>query len=129
MQAKLQRVEVESIVPDDDNLAIEHAAGRQSRADRLQQLGKVAVERLFVATLDQDLISVTKHQGAKTVPFGFENPISAVRQFTYPFGEHGQERRIDRKVHASWYIGVFWEGECCLQIAMIAQEKPLALSL
>src|SRR5262245_31335209 len=51
MKAKLQGVEVETVVPDDDNLAVEHTARRQGSAQRVEQLGKVAVERLLVAAL------------------------------------------------------------------------------
>jgi hypothetical protein len=99
MQAKLQRVEVKSIVLDDDDLPIQHAARRQDRTQRIQELREIAVERLFVATLDQDLIPIAKHQRPKAVPFGLENPIPGGRQFTHALGQHGQERGIDGKVH------------------------------
>ncbi len=77
MEAQLQCVKVEFIVLDDDNLAIENAARRQRRAQRLEQLGKVAVERLFVAALDQDLVSVAKDQRTKSVPLGLEDVVFA----------------------------------------------------
>ena len=43
---------------------------------RLDQLGKIAVQRFFVAALDQDLVAIAEDQGAKAVPFRFEDPVS-----------------------------------------------------
>src|SRR4029077_17120110 len=103
MEAQLQCVEVEFIVLDDDNLPIENAAGRQRRAQWLQQVGEVAVEGLFVAALDQDLVSVAKDQRTKSVPLGLEDVIFPSGQFIHALGKHGQERRVHWKVHASWY--------------------------
>src|SRR6476646_6908287 len=63
------------------------------------QLGKVTIQWLFIATLDQDLISVTKHQRAKPLPLRFENPVSLGWQFSDSFGQHRQQRRIYGKIH------------------------------
>src|SRR5260370_39448289 len=68
MEPKLERVEVEAVVLNDHNLSVEDAARRQRRTYRLQQLRKIAVERPFVAALDQDLIAARKHQRAKPIP-------------------------------------------------------------
>src|SRR5260370_6300242 len=76
MEPKLERVEVEAVVPNDHNLSVEDAARRQGRTYRLQQLRKVTLERLFVTTLDQDLIALAKHQRAKAIPLRFEDPLS-----------------------------------------------------
>ena len=48
-----------------------------------QQLRKVTIEWLFVAALDENLISIAKHQRAKTIPLGLENPIALGGQFVY----------------------------------------------
>src|SRR6266702_148742 len=101
MQSKLQRIKVERIAAYDDNLAIEHAAAWQCRTQWLQQLRKVSVQRLFGAALDENLVSVTKDQRAKTVPLRFEDPIVARWQFFHALGQHRQERRIHRKIHDS----------------------------
>ena len=103
MEAELQRLEIEAAIPGDDDFAVEHAAGGQLRQQRLEQLGKVAVERFFVAALDQDLVAVAEDQRAKPVPLRLENPRSVAGQFVNSLGEHRQDRRIDGKVHASCY--------------------------
>ena len=90
MKAQLQRIEVELVVLDDDNLSVEDAARRQCRAQRLQQFRKVAIQRLFVAALDQDLIPIAKDQRAKSIPLRFENPIAIGWQFIHSLGQHRQ---------------------------------------
>ena len=84
---------------DDDDLAIEHAAFRQLFLQGLDELGVVAAERLCIAALNEDLISVAEHQGAKPVPLGLEDPPLAVRQLTGRLGKHGQDRRIHGQTH------------------------------
>src|SRR5579862_4145214 len=105
MQPQLQPVEVEFIVLDDYDLAVKHTASRQSRPQRVQQLREIAVERLFVAALDEDLVSITKDQGTKSVPLGLENPVISRGQLLNTLGEHRQQRRVYGKVHISWYQG------------------------
>ena len=68
-------------------------------AQRLEQLGKVAVQRLLVAALDQDLVAVAKDQRAKAIPLRFEDPVAACRQFADSLGEHRQNRRVHGKMH------------------------------
>ena len=41
------------------------------------QLRKIPVERLFVAALDKDFVSVAKYQRTKSIPLGLEKPILA----------------------------------------------------
>ena len=79
MNAELQRIEVERVILGDDDFAVEHAASGQLCAERLEQFREVTVQRFPVATLDQDLVSVAKHQSAKAVPFRFEDPCCACR--------------------------------------------------
>ena len=77
MQAQLQRIEIKLILVHDDDLPIENAARRQRGTERIQQLRKVAVQRLFVAALDQNLIPVPKYQRTKSIPLGLENVLIA----------------------------------------------------
>ena len=100
MQAQLQRVEVQAIVLNNDDLSIKDTALRQSRSQRLEKLREISIQRFFVTTLDQDLITVTENQRPKAVPFWFKDPISGSWQFTYSLSEHRQYRRIYRKVYA-----------------------------
>ena len=83
----------------DHDLAVEHAALGQLRPERLEQLGEVTVERLFVAALDEDLVAVAEDERAKAVPLGLEDPAFAGGQLVDAFGEHRQDRWIDRKMH------------------------------
>ena len=61
--------------------------GGQLRRERLEQLGEVAVERIFVAALDEDLVAVAEHESAEAVPLGLEDP---------PFARRGGRRRAWR---------------------------------
>ena len=101
MNAELQRVEVEAAVGGDDDFAVEHAAGGQLRAERIEQIGEVAVQRLFVAALDQDLVAIAEDQRAKAIPLRLEDPCSIGWQCVDSLGEHRQDGRVDGKMHDS----------------------------
>ena len=83
-----------AIIFDDDHLYIEHTTCGQRSAQWFQQLRKVTIEWFSVAALDENLISIAKHQRAKTIPLGLEDPIALGGQFVYSFREHRQDRRI-----------------------------------
>src|ERR1700722_3448846 len=110
MQTQLKSIKIKSIILDDDHLSVEHATCGQRRVQWLQELRKVTIKRFSVAALDENLISIAKHQGAKTVPLRLENPIALCGQFIHPFREHRQDRRIYRKVHTPWYNVACSEG-------------------
>src|SRR3984885_9719707 len=99
MEAKLERVEVEPVLVGDDDFAIERAAGRQLRQQGIDHFREVSIERFLVAALNQDLVSVSKDQHPKAIPFRLEDPCAAVRQFSNSLGEHRQDRRIYRELH------------------------------
>src|ERR1700683_168422 len=103
MQAQLRRIKSEPIIFDDDHLSIEHTTCGQRRAQWFQQLRKVTMEWFSVAALEENFISIAKHQGTKAVPLRLENPIALCGQFIHPFREHRQDRRIYWKVHTPWY--------------------------
>src|SRR5271168_5054648 len=103
MQTQLQSIKIKPIILNDDYLSIEHTTCGQCSAQRLQQFRKVTIEWFFVAALDENLISIAKHQRAKTIPLGLENPIALGGQFVDSFREHRQDRRIYWKVHTPWY--------------------------
>ena len=60
----------------DYDFPVEDAAGRQLRAERIQEFGKVAIEGLFIAALNQDLVAIAEDQGAEAIPFRLEDPTS-----------------------------------------------------
>ena len=101
MQPQLQRVEIEPARARDHDLPVQHAAARQLRAHRLQELGVVAGQRLLVAALEIHLVLVAKHQGPEAVPLGLEDPVVAGRQLADALGEHRQDRGRDGQAHAA----------------------------
>src|SRR5207248_3233484 len=107
MQTKLERIEVEPILRCDYDLAIQHATAWQLRSHGIDHLGKVPIERLLIAALNQDLVSIAKHECPKAIPLGLEDPRVPRRQFADSLSEHRQDRRIHRKLHVSHAISAF----------------------
>src|SRR2546428_9338713 len=101
MDAQEQRLEVEAPGADDDDLAIDDAALGERVGERRQELGEVAVQRLLVTALQQDLVPVPKHQRAKAVPLGLEEPALAGGQRFGGAGPPGLEGRAVRPAHGS----------------------------
>src|ERR1051325_3598373 len=98
MESHLKRLEGKSGRRDDYDLAIEHAALRQLLGQDLDELGEVAIERLLVAALNEDLAVILEDECAEAVPLGLEDPLLAGWKVAHPFGEHRQNRRIDRQI-------------------------------
>ena len=96
METKLERVKIECAISRNDNLAVEHAASRQLGQQRSHQLREIAIQRFFVAALNQDVVAVTKNQGAKPIPFRLKNPLPGRGQRIHPLCEHRQQWRLDR---------------------------------
>src|SRR5579864_854422 len=103
MQPQLQCVKIKRIISYYDDLAIQHAFRGQRRLQRLQQLREVTVQWFFVAALDEHFLPIAKNQRAKAVPLRLENPVFAFGQLRNALSQHWQDRRVYRKVHASWY--------------------------
>src|SRR4051812_33990562 len=99
MDAQEERFEVEPRGADDDDLAVDDAALRQVGEQRLDELGEVAVQRLEVAALQQELVAVAKDQRAEAVPLRLELPAVALRQAVGGGGEHRLDRRVEGKAH------------------------------
>src|SRR5438105_1595764 len=100
MQTHLQRLELETLVTCYHYLAVQHAASGELRFQRSNQLREIAIERFFVAALDEYVVAVTEDQRAEAVPLGLEDPAFAGREFADSLGEHRQDGRIDSEVHA-----------------------------
>ncbi len=106
MQPQLQQIEIEAVLCSDHNFAVEHAARRQRFLQRLQQIGKITVQRFLVAALDVDFVAVAKNQGAEAVPLGLEDPVVTGGQFVNALGEHRQDGRIHGKIHDSRIVAL-----------------------
>lgn len=92
-------LEFEAGVAGDDGLAVEDAALRQVRPERLGQFRKVAIKGFAVAALREDLVSVTEHERTEAVPFGLEQPALTIGQVRYSLGQHGVDRGLDGQAH------------------------------
>src|ERR1700694_4728596 len=79
MNPKLQFLEVEPIVLRDNDFAVEDASTGQLRAQWLDKLGKVSIQRFRIAALHKDFVPVAEDQRAKPVPLRFEDPCLARR--------------------------------------------------
>ena len=91
----------------DDDFAVQHAARRQLRQQGLHHFGKIAIQRLFIATLDFQFVAVAENQGTKAVPFRFKDPLALGRELIHSLCQHRQHRWIHGKLHAPWYIDLF----------------------
>src|SRR3954471_15114949 len=99
MDPEQERLEGKLPVRRDHDLAIDDATLRQARLQRVGELGKVAIERLEVTTLDQDLVAVAEDDRPEAVPLRLEQPAVALRNAVAHLGEHRLERWIERKLH------------------------------
>src|SRR5260370_39935777 len=96
MNPKLQFLEVEPIVLCDNDFAVENASTGQLRAQWLEQLWKVAIQRFRITALHKDFVPVAEDQRAKSVPLLFEEPFLARRKRVKPLREHLQQQRCAR---------------------------------
>jgi hypothetical protein len=99
MNAQEQRLEVEPAGAHDDDLAVDDAALGQRAGQRFHELGEVPVHRLLVAALQQDLVAVAEHEGAKPVPLGLEQPALTGGKPVGGAGQHRLDRRVERQAH------------------------------
>src|SRR5205807_9720330 len=65
---------------------------RQRVADAWEQLGKVALQRLTVATGDADVVTVHEDDGAEAVPLRLVEPALAAGNVIRGAGEHRGQR-------------------------------------
>ena len=79
----------------DHDLAVEHAACRQAREQRVVQFREIAVERPRIAALDEELAAAAEDQSAEAVPFRLEQVVVPVRQLLGELREHRLDRRRD----------------------------------
>lgn len=79
MKPELELIEIEPIIFNDNDFAVEHAASGKGRSERIEQFGEIAIERFFIAALDNDLVPIAKDERTKSVPLGLKNPAAAGR--------------------------------------------------
>src|SRR6202011_4236035 len=68
MNPQLQFLEVELIVLCDNDFAVENASSGQLCVERLEQLGKVSIQRFRIAALNKSFVPVAEEQRAEPVP-------------------------------------------------------------
>jgi hypothetical protein len=103
VQPQLQRVEVEPVRGGDDDLTVDDQAWRQLVDHGAVHLGEVAIERLQIAALDEDVIDATERDGAKAVPLRLVQK-GTLGQRVGQLREHRLDRRRDgeaRGVHVT----------------------------
>ena len=102
MDALAQGIEVEPGRSGDDDLPVDDAAVGQVLQQRPPQLGKVAVQRLLVATAEHDVAAVPEDDAPEPVPFGFVGEPVLLGKLTDQLGQHGRDRRCHGKRHWLW---------------------------
>ena len=123
MDAQCQRVKVQTAIARDDDLTVEDASLRELLEQSFAQLREVAIQRLAVTALDQQLVSVAKDHGAKSIPFRLEDPRVCVGwNFIHSLGEHGEDRRWQGEWHgvldAGYRLGSFEDEEVVVLVAL-----------
>src|SRR5688572_326301 len=95
MEAKLKRVKVETLRRRDHDFAVDDASVRQQVHQGVLEVGEVAIERSEVATLDVDLLSVTKHDRPESVPLRFVQKGVIARDRVDELRQHRRNRWFD----------------------------------
>jgi hypothetical protein len=103
VEPELERLELEPVGAGNDDFAIEHTPARELRLEGLDEIREVAIQRLLVTTLKEELAPVPEDQHPETVPLGLEDPARSFGDLADALGQHGQERRGYRKVHTASY--------------------------
>jgi len=100
MQAQLQRLEVEPSGREirQDDLAVNHAAGRQLGQRGVNQLREVAGHRPLVPAAELHFVAVAEDDGTEPVPLGLKDIIPG-RDPVYRLGQHRCHRGHHRKIH------------------------------
>src|SRR5205823_951075 len=93
MDALQKGVEVEPPVAGYDDLPVEDDAPERQSAQRGNELGKVARERLCALRLEHDALALTKGETAEAIPLGLERPLLAGRQRVHRERLHRRVRR------------------------------------
>jgi hypothetical protein len=97
VDALAERVEVlAALGVEEDDLAVEHVAPGGEL-----QLGEVAAQRLAVARLEVDVLTVDEGDRPEAVPLGLVDPAVALGEGLGGAGELGEDRRGERKGHAA----------------------------
>jgi hypothetical protein len=74
MYAQRQGIEVQNAIPRDDNLTVQDTSLRQLLEQRFAQFWEVAIKRLAIAALDEQIFAIAEYDRAKAIPFRLESP-------------------------------------------------------
>ena len=95
MQAKLKRIEVESLRRGDHDFTVDDAAVGQVLEKDVVELRKVTIERTKIAALDEDFSPTFEDDRAEAVPLRLEKKAALTRDGLGDPGEHWLDRRLD----------------------------------
>src|SRR5215211_5118774 len=94
MEAAHQRAEVEALLCDDHQLAVQHHAPVRQFGQRSHHLREVARQWSVVAAPQVDALLLTEPKAAEAVPLGLIDEVP-VRQLTLEPCQHRPRRRFD----------------------------------
>src|SRR5512142_2593412 len=97
MQPHLQRVKVEAVARGDHDLAIENAAVRETRGERVVQFGEISIERLEIAALNVDVASTAEDDRAEPIPLRLVQKRAAWRKLRRQLRKHRLNWGRDRE--------------------------------
>src|SRR5260370_12995261 len=95
MDALLQGAEIEPVVADHDQLAVEYDLIEPQLLERGQHLGEIPGHRAGATAHQLDLVAITKHERAKSVPLRLVLP-------PVPLG-YAFARPRQHSLHGNWY--------------------------
>ena len=100
VDAEGEGVEVEAGSGGDDDFAVENTLRGELLEEGFAEFGKVAVEGLAVAALDEEVVAVAEDEGAEAVPLGLEGPgVGVGGDGVDALGEHGEDRGVEGGGH------------------------------
>ena len=106
VEPHLHRVEVETAVALDHDLAVERGVGREEVAERAQ-LGEVAEQRPLVPAPERELAAVVLEHAAEAVPLRLVLPAVALGQLADELCLHRRERHVlSRHVREASRLGL-----------------------
>jgi hypothetical protein len=104
-------VEPAAILAGNHDLPVDHAPARELLGDRSHELREITGHRPLVTAAELHLAAVGEDDRAESVPLRLE-AVRAVGNLFDRLGQHGRDRRVDRKVHPPIFHARHWMVAC-----------------